>query len=187
LKKNEFATSTIFNDRASNVINTDGIVKINKVELGGTSSRGTDPLLANISHVEGIAANNGIYAIVYHADTKLYQEGTTSGFYYEGSTQLFSFVNFGGGFVLHPSFYYVNISNVAPDYYSKIYFNGNQNNPTGLSFPSYYLGYTSYSSSCINIGNKDNYIITVTSGKILGTYATLLGGQFAFLSGSASF
>jgi hypothetical protein len=194
LKKSEFFTSTIFNDRASNVINADGIVKINKVELGGTSNRGNDVLLGNISHIEGIAANNGLYAIVYHADTRVYQDGTTGGFFYLGSTQLFSFVNFGGGFVLQPSYYFVNAQ--PPLLPSQIYFNGSlPNSPVAwrLAFPVYgsntpYSNNSGYSITCYSITiNKSQNSMTVTSGFIDGTYATLLGGQFLFLSGTATF
>ncbi len=171
LERTEFCISTIFGKNESSVISTTGEIEINgkKILMNDKAQSGIQ------STYEGILVNNGIYAITYAAGVNKNILGDNT----QRFTQFASFVNFGAGFVLYPSWFYRGIDANAV-FKTDV-----------ITEPVPFLNY--YGEISTNLASSDFLTIWsplfstppyIQASRASGTFITILNGQFVTLSGS---
>jgi hypothetical protein len=178
LKKNQFCTSPIFNSEESNVINSQGQVMIeSKLNNPIKNDQGASSRIVT----EGILANNGIYAITWHAgvDDNVFGSPT------QRFTQLASYINLGGGYIQNNSWFYPQAGSFA-DFQS----------PGGPTIDIGIVPFIQGAGSVVINNGESNFFTNwfpyyatppSHSSKVSGDFVTILYGQFITISGSVNF
>lgn len=172
LIKSHYLVSTIFNEDMSYVINSKGQIMFDNQFLDVTSNID----MKNTCSKEGILTSKVItgsteYTITWHAGSE-----RTSGFFnpndYTVYAKLGSFIDFGNGPILQPTWFYTNPNAIAY-FWSGI--------TTTINFP------VSAGNIISNEYDTNSYTCVLNGSIPHSTFVTVLGGQFITTTGSTSF
>jgi hypothetical protein len=174
LQKDAFLISTVFGKEEGFVINEAGEIMLEGKKINSTSI-GTSEGFGNTAKFvkQGILAQNSFYIITWHAGAN---DGSLAGDT-ERFTQLASFVNFGQGYVLYPSWFFTNTASYASfssDFgISSVAFQpGIGSTVTNNAFSTQVVSFSA------NFGGGSN---------VSGNFVVLLSGQYIPISGAVLF